>query len=97
MSTSYDKCHEEVSRKSQLQPCDLTAVALRIDPQGGRPYPVCARHTRKPMVPLVMLLSTVTDKGRAVVESGLSVRHVHEIETGCSAENPCAECQHYLT
>ena len=34
----------------------------------------------------------ITEKGKAVVESGLSVRQVHEIETGCSPEQPCEKC-----
>lgn len=44
-------CHEEVTRRGELQPCDLDAVALRVDEEGGC-YPVCIKHTRKPMVPL---------------------------------------------
>jgi hypothetical protein len=94
---NWDRCHEAVSRKHELQPCDLTAVALRLDPEGGRPYPVCARHTRGQMVPLAMLLSSVTDKGAAVVESGLSVRQAHEIETGCTQNDPCRACLQDLT
>ncbi len=53
----WDRCHEAVSRKGESQPCDLTAVALRLDPEDHRPYPVCVRHTRKPMLPLTILLS----------------------------------------
>lgn len=56
-AVKFDSCHEEVSRKHQIQPCDLPAVALRVDPESGHSYPVCVRHTRKPMVPLVVLLS----------------------------------------
>jgi hypothetical protein len=36
---------------------------------------------------------TVTEKGRAVIESGLSLRQAHEIETGCSPDHLCPECQ----
>lgn len=46
------ECHEEVARRGEVQPCDLTAVGLRIDPSEGAPYPVCVKHTRHPMVPL---------------------------------------------
>lgn len=35
----------------------------------------------------------ITNKGRAVVESGLTIRQAHEIERGCSAEKLCASCQ----
>jgi hypothetical protein len=34
----------------------------------------------------------ISDLGRAVVESGLTVRQAHEIRTGCSTEAPCAQC-----
>lgn len=50
-------CHEEVSRRGERQPCAKTAVALRIDPDFGTPYPVCAFHTRAPMVALADLLA----------------------------------------
>lgn len=45
-------CHEEVTRKGQLQPCEKVAVALRDCPEDGGIYPVCVKHTRHPMVPL---------------------------------------------
>jgi hypothetical protein len=35
----------------------------------------------------------ITEKGRALIESGLSTRHLHEIETGCSVHRLCADCQ----
>jgi hypothetical protein len=35
----------------------------------------------------------LTDKGRAVIECGLTVRQAHEIETGCSSEHLCPACQ----
>lgn len=35
----------------------------------------------------------ITPRGQALVEAGLSVRHAHELETGCSAENLCDECR----
>lgn len=44
------ECHEEVTRHDTLNPCNKPAVALRIDPNWGDPYPVCARHSRAPMV-----------------------------------------------
>ncbi|MFZ2178086.1 MAG: hypothetical protein WAW17_29485 [Rhodococcus sp. (in: high G+C Gram-positive bacteria)] len=34
----------------------------------------------------------ITDLGRAVVESGLTVRQAHEIANDCSAEHPCDDC-----
>lgn len=40
------ECHEEVSRRGELQPCDKVAVAMRFDPTFGDPYPVCAFHAR---------------------------------------------------
>lgn len=38
----------------------------------------------------------ITEKGRAVVESGLTLRQAHEIETGCSASNLCDRCRRDL-
>nr|WP_165964941.1 hypothetical protein [Mycobacterium eburneum] len=34
----------------------------------------------------------ITERGKAVIESGLSVRQAHEIRTGCSPHAPCADC-----
>lgn len=48
------ECHETVIREGAQEPCDKPAVAVRIDPQWGEPYRVCARHARTGdlMVPL---------------------------------------------
>ena len=51
------ECHEEVTRRDEAQPCELPAVAVRIDEHFNLPYPVCKRHTRGPMVPLRDLLA----------------------------------------
>ncbi|OCB45569.1 hypothetical protein A5721_16380 [Mycobacterium vulneris] len=56
----YGVCHEEVSRDGQSQPCDRTAVAIRIDPEDDSPYPVCAHHTRAQMVSLSDILDRLT-------------------------------------
>lgn len=53
------ECHEEVSRRGELQPCDLPSVAVRIDSQFNLPYPVCKRHVRGHMVPLVTVAESV--------------------------------------
>jgi hypothetical protein len=45
------ECHEEVTRRGELEPCDKAAVARRLDVE-GLVYPVCIYHTRAPMVPL---------------------------------------------
>jgi len=50
--SAWTECHEEVTRRGELQPCDRPAVAMRLDFDGGDPYPVCAGHTRSPMVTL---------------------------------------------
>lgn len=34
----------------------------------------------------------ITEEGKAVVESGLSLRQAHEIKTGCAPDALCAEC-----
>lgn len=46
------ECHEEVTRREWSEPCNATPVAIRLDPNEGTPYPVCARHARADMVPL---------------------------------------------
>jgi hypothetical protein len=56
----YGLCHEDVTRKGVSQPCDKTAVAVRIDPEDGSPYSVCAYHTRGEMVSLPDLLAKLT-------------------------------------
>lgn len=50
----HRECHEEVTRKGELQPCDKPAVAVRRD-AGGEPYPVCVYHCHGGMVPLWQL------------------------------------------
>jgi len=35
----------------------------------------------------------LTDLGKAVAESGLTVRQAHEIQTGCNELAPCEKCQ----
>jgi hypothetical protein len=56
---AYGKCHEGVSRNGNYEPCDKTAVAVRVDdPDEDEDfYPVCIRHTRTHdlMVPLARL------------------------------------------
>jgi hypothetical protein len=52
----YGHCHEDVTRKGMSQPCDKTAVAVRIDEEDGDPYPVCAYHARGEMISLPDLL-----------------------------------------
>jgi hypothetical protein len=51
------ECTEGVTRKGEFQPCDKPAVAVRMDPEYGSPYPVCAYHARGAMVPLAVLLA----------------------------------------
>lgn len=53
-------CHEDVIRKGISQPCDKLAVAVRIDPESGDPYPVCAYHTRGNMMLPVNVLRAAT-------------------------------------
>lgn len=56
----YGLCHEDVTRKGESQPCEKTAVAVRIDPQERDPYPVCAFHARGEMVPLTDLIAALS-------------------------------------
>ena len=38
----------------------------------------------------------ITDRGSAVIESGLTLRQAHEIETGCTPDELCDHCRKYL-
>lgn len=38
----------------------------------------------------------ITESGKAVIESGLTLRQAHEIKTGCSPEALCEECERYI-
>jgi hypothetical protein len=60
-----EECHEEVSRRGIAEPCEKVAVALRIDPNEGTPYPVCARHARANMVPLESIVRFMLDREEA--------------------------------
>ena len=51
------ECGEGVTRHGEFQPCDKPTVAVRLDPDCGEPYPVCAHHARAVMVPLADLLA----------------------------------------
>lgn len=53
MSAYGSECHEGVTRRGTFEPCDKPAVAFRVDPEEGAPYPVCAFHAREQMVPLL--------------------------------------------
>lgn len=67
------ECHEEVTRRGEVEPCEKVAVALRIDPEEGEPYPVCARHARAEMVPLEAVVRFMLDRheAQAVAARGL--------------------------
>jgi hypothetical protein len=56
---SNKECHEEVTRQGEFDACGKIAVAFRIDPVEGRPYPVCSRHCRGDMVPLTVALESL--------------------------------------
>lgn len=34
----------------------------------------------------------ITEKGTAIIESGLTLRQAHEIETACTDDAPCVDC-----
>jgi len=56
-NTEWKHCTEGVTRRGIFEPCDLPAVAVRIDPEFDEPYPVCKRHVRGNMVPIVELFT----------------------------------------
>lgn len=60
-----EHCHENVTRGGEEQPCDKTPVALRLDPEEGSPYPVCAHHARADMVTLEEIVRYFLDRREA--------------------------------
>ena len=50
------ECTEGVARGDEFEPCDMPAVAVRMDVEHGT-YPVCARHARAPMISLLSVIS----------------------------------------
>lgn len=74
-------CHEDVTRAGISEPCEKPAVAMRIDVRDGRPYPVCAKHTRKPMVQLPDVLAA------ARVEQEAELRELRFKEVGSLARD----------
>ena len=47
MSDTVQECHEEISdREGYFGPCEKRAVGYRLDPDLGKPYPVCRKHLR---------------------------------------------------
>ncbi len=52
------RCHEEVTRKGECQPCDKPAVALRNEDEGDV-YPVCGYHARGHLVTLERIIQTL--------------------------------------
>jgi hypothetical protein len=70
------ECHEEVSRRGELQPCNRVAVAMRIDPTFGDPYPVCAFHARgSNMMSLSAVEASVRADMQLEVRTGTYVLH----------------------
>lgn len=73
-------CSEDVTRKGESQPCEKPAVALRVDPNEGTPYPVCSYHSRgEEMVPLerivrAMLAREVANRNTHVAFAALAMQ-----------------------
>lgn len=66
-------CHESVSRKGQVQPCDRPAIGMRVDPDTSATpsvYPVCVGHARHSMVPIADTLDVWAERDalRAAVQ-----------------------------
>ena len=61
--SDYTTCEEGVTRRQAFQPCDKPAVAMRLDPEDKKPYPVCRRHCRENMVPLAEVKAQAWQEG----------------------------------
>jgi len=75
------ECTEGVTRRDEFQPCDKPAVAVRIDPECGEPYPVCARHARADMVPLPDLIAAARAQVAAEIRAS-RLRRVDALPSG---------------
>lgn len=73
------ECTGGVTVKGMYEHCGATAVAVRIDPDEGTSYEVCARHARHEMVPLVTVIDAAKDAGRASVLSALTVERIADL------------------
>lgn len=63
---SPQRCAENVTRKGEEQPCDRTAVALRVEPEEPEQcYPVCGYHARADMVTLEQIVRFFLDRREA--------------------------------
>lgn len=88
---SEPECAEEVSRAGESQPCDKPAVAVRDHETGV--YPVCAYHSRRPMVPLADVAGLLADDLPDPDEPGVgeSWTPLHEPRRG-APEVMCTSC-----
>ena len=77
--SEYATCTEGVTRGDAFQPCDGQAVAMRIDPEEKKPYPVCSRHCRGEMVPLNEVKAQAVEKA-ANSESDWRSGYWHQAE-----------------
>ncbi len=78
-----------VCSDSYLQRFDITAYEqmkhLVDDASDIAKYALSERRTDESL--------QISERGMAVIESGLTLRQAHEIKTGCSQDNLCAECR----
>lgn len=58
-------CTEGVDKGGLFDTCDKRAVALRLDPEEGEPYPVCKKHVRADMVPLAEIVRFLLQREEA--------------------------------
>lgn len=56
-------CSEGVIRSGMYEPCDLPAIAIRLDPEEEEPYPVCKKHTRGMMVAMSVIILALEVEG----------------------------------
>ena len=70
----HRECHEDVIRLGEHAPCERPAVAVRLDPECGEPYPVCTTHARTPelMVPLADLEAALRESIASQIEAAKS-------------------------
>lgn len=78
-----------VSPDSYLRRFDITAYEqmkhLVDDASDIAKYALSERRTDKSL--------QISERGMSVIECGLTLRQAHEIKTGCSQDNLCAECR----
>ena len=91
------KCHgieePELQFDHQDKWADHVADVLISELPELQPCPFCGLSHNKCGCLRTAEPVQISERGMSVIESGLTLRQAHEIKTGCSQDNLCAECR----